>query len=209
MAWIRSSLDYALSSARRGEPHLILRARRSLASRRMLQRAAPEQRYWMRPSRPLRGASGRGGTTQNFRIRTLEPFALEFTRGPPRRVSSPTRAALARARAQALVGEDQGGGRAILRDRSAAAHSIISSARATPHPRPPPHRASGRTPVSRRAMGGGCANGIDSAQMQQACLMTFRATEARRNRWERGQPSRQRRGSDREHADRLTGRVRV
>ena len=44
VSWIRSSLDYALSSARRGEPHLILRARRSLASRRMLQRAAPEQR---------------------------------------------------------------------------------------------------------------------------------------------------------------------
>ncbi len=44
VSWIRSSLDYALSSARRGEPHLILRARRSFASRRMLQRAAPEQR---------------------------------------------------------------------------------------------------------------------------------------------------------------------
>ena len=44
VSWIRSSLDYALSSARRGKPHLILRARRSLASRRMLQRAASEQR---------------------------------------------------------------------------------------------------------------------------------------------------------------------
>ncbi len=51
--------------------------------------------------------------TRNADPSPLAPFALEFTRGPPRRVSSPTRAALARARAQALVGEDQGGGRAV------------------------------------------------------------------------------------------------
>jgi protein ImuB len=41
---------------------------------------------------------------------TLGHDAIGFTRGAARRVSSPTRAALARARAQALAGEDQGGG---------------------------------------------------------------------------------------------------
>ncbi len=65
-------------------------------------------------------------------------------------------------------GRIEEGGRAVLRAERAAAHSTISSIRPTPHPRPPPHRASGRTPVSRRAMGGGCANAIDSSQMQQA-----------------------------------------
>jgi hypothetical protein len=38
--------------------------------------------------------------------------------------------------------------------------------------------------------------------------MTFRAAEAKRNRWG-WQPSRQRRGSDRENANRLMGRVRA
>ena len=33
---------------------------------------------------------------------------------------------------------------------------------------PPPHRASGRTPVSRRAMGGGCANAINSTEKDQS-----------------------------------------
>jgi hypothetical protein len=60
------------------------------------------------------------------------------------------------------------GGRAALSDKRAAAQAIASLARTTPHPCPPPHRASVRTPVSRRAMGGGCANPIDSIEMQKA-----------------------------------------
>ena len=42
-----------------------------------------------------------------------------------------------------------------------------------------------------------------------ACLMTFRAEKARRTAERGWLPSRQRRGSDREYADRLTGRARV
>jgi hypothetical protein len=42
-----------------------------------------------------------------------------------------------------LVGEDRGGGRAVLRDKLAMAHSIISTVRATPHPCPPPQEGAG------------------------------------------------------------------
>ena len=42
-----------------------------------------------------------------------------------------------------LVGEDQGGGRAVLRDKRVAAYSIISPVRATPHPRPAPQEGAG------------------------------------------------------------------
>ena len=44
---------------------------------------------------------------------------------------------------------------------------------------------------------------------EEACLMTFRAEKARRTAERGWLPSRQRRGSDREYADRLTGRARV
>src|SRR6185437_6941138 len=89
-------------------------------------------------------AAGVSGASFAAGVETaLKPFALDFTHGSLRCVSSPTRAALARARAQALVGEDQGGGRAVLRGEEAAAHSIISSVRATPHPCPPPQEGAG------------------------------------------------------------------
>ena len=65
--------------------------------------------------------------------------ALDFTRG--RSVAPP------------LWGRTEEGGRAVLRDEPAMAHSIISSVRATPHPCPPPQEG---------------ANAIDSTQMQQA-----------------------------------------
>ena len=45
--------------------------------------------------------------------------------------------------------------------------------------------------------------------LEAACLMTFRAEKARRTAGRGWLPSRQRRGSDREYADRLTGRARV
>jgi protein ImuB len=99
---------------------------------------------------------------------TLASFALEFTRRSARRVSSP------------LVGEDQGGGsRRPTRLGSCNASDDLVGPRDPPpigrseeRPSidglcPPPHRASGRTPVSRRAMGGGGANVIDSAERLQ------------------------------------------
>ena len=52
-------------------------------------------------------------------------------------------------------------------------------------------------------------DGRGSTQVQVACLMTFRAEKARRTAERGWLPSRQRRGSDREYADRLTGRARV
>jgi hypothetical protein len=55
-------------------------------------------------------------------------------------------------------------------------HGLASWARATPHPCPPPHRASGRTPVSRRAMGGGCANPIDPHRNAEGSRTTARST---------------------------------
>ncbi len=85
----------------------------------------------------------------------FELLALELTQGPSQRVSS--------------VGEDQGGGsRRPSRQGSDSASDNLLGPRD-----PPPHRASGRTPVFRRAMpaptrGGGGANVIDSAEMQQA-----------------------------------------
>src|SRR5271156_2344416 len=57
----------------------------------------------------------------------LAPFVLEFTRGSPWRVFAPP-----------LWGRIKEGGRAVLCDKGAAARSIISSDRATPHPCPPP-----------------------------------------------------------------------
>jgi protein ImuB len=99
---------------------------------------------------------------------TLASFALEFTRRSARRVSSP------------LVGEDQGGGsRRPTRLGSCNASDDLVGPRDPPpigrseeRPSidglcPPPHRASGRTPVSRRAMGCGGANVIDSAERLQ------------------------------------------
>jgi hypothetical protein len=46
-------------------------------------------------------------------------------------------------------------------------HGLASWARATPHPCPPPHRASGRTPVSRRAMGAGAPTPSIPIEMQK------------------------------------------
>jgi hypothetical protein len=63
------------------------------------------------------------GFVQKMPVRfCLEPSALEFTRRSPHRASSP------------FVGEDRGGGCAVLRDEPAMADSIISLVRATPHP---------------------------------------------------------------------------
>ena len=72
------------------------------------------------------------------------PLALESTRGPSRRVSSP------------LVGEDQGGGsrRPTSHERGATFASLLDLR--DPPPLPAPTR------------GGGCANVIDSAEMRQA-----------------------------------------
>ena len=64
-----------------------------------------------------------------------------------------------------------------------------------------------------RKRGAKALNGADlvsySLTLEDACLMTFLAGEARRNRWERVTALSQRRGSDRDVADRLTGRARV
>src|SRR6056297_2955098 len=49
----------------------------------------------------------------------------------------------------------------------------------------------------------------DSVRSERACLMTFSAEWARTDRRERVATRSRRRGSDRERADRLTGRVRV
>ena len=65
---------------------------------------------------------GPSGADLGAETRMLAPFALELTQESSRRVSSP------------LVGEDQGGGRAVLRNKPAATHAIISSTSATPHP---------------------------------------------------------------------------
>ena len=67
---------------------------------------------------------------EGFRI-VLERAAFGFTREPARRVSSP------------LVGEDQEGGRAVLRDKRAAAHSI-SPRSGRPPTRPAPQEGAGR-----------------------------------------------------------------
>jgi len=84
----------------------------------------------------------------------LKPDAIGFTRGMARRASSPTRAALARARAQALVGEDRGGGsRRPMRLGSGDACDKFRGLR-DPPPLPAPTR------------GGGCANVIEAAEMQ-------------------------------------------
>ena len=87
-----------------------------------------------------------------------EQVALEFTTGPRRRVSSPTRAAPARARAQALVGEDQGGG--SRRPSQQGSRDASDNPLRDPPPPPAPTR------------GGGCANAIDSAGRRAtlACL---------------------------------------
>ena len=61
----------------------------------------------------------------------VAPFTLELTEESP--VASPP----------PLRGRNKEGGRAVLRDKRAAAYSIISSARATPHPRPPPQEGAG------------------------------------------------------------------
>jgi hypothetical protein len=42
-----------------------------------------------------------------------------------------------------LWGRTKEGGRAVLRDKRAAAHSIISPVGATPHPGPPPQEGAG------------------------------------------------------------------
>ena len=90
----------------------------------------------------------------------LETIPLNVTSRPPQRVSSPTRAALARARAQALVGEDQGGGsRGPMRQESSDRFGGPLGLRDLP-PLPAPTR------------GGGCVNAIDSAARRAtvACL---------------------------------------
>ena len=68
----------------------------------------------------------------------------------------------------ALWGRIKEGGRAVLRDKRAAAHSIISPVRATPHPGPPPQEGAGAlTPsISTEmqqafvAIGVGCRAGV-------------------------------------------------
>jgi L,D-transpeptidase YcbB len=82
----------------------------------------------------------------------LSPSAADA--GAGMRVSSPTRAALARARAQALVGEDQGGGsrRPTQQGSGDACHN---------GPRDPP-------PLPAPTGGGGCANGVDFADPDSA-----------------------------------------
>jgi hypothetical protein len=73
----------------------------------------------------------------------LRHTPLEFTRGQPQRVSSP------------LVGEEQGGGsRRPPREGSTAFESL-------PGPRDPP-------PQPAPTRGGGCANGIESAEQQHS-----------------------------------------
>jgi L,D-transpeptidase YcbB len=97
------------------------------------------------------------GVEPDADVPMLAPYASEFTRGSSRRVSSPTRAALARAR----VGEEQGGGsRCPTRVGDGASDSLPS--RRGPPPLPAPTR------------GGGCANGIDSAGMQRALSLEAR-----------------------------------
>jgi len=89
-------------------------------------------------------------------IWVLSPFAPEITRGSSRRVSSP------------LVGEDQGGGsRRPTRQASSDAFANLLGPRD-----PPPIGRSGECPSLGRAMpaparGGGCANAIGLAEVQQ------------------------------------------
>jgi protein ImuB len=97
---------------------------------------------------------------------TFKHDAIGFTQGTARRVSSPTRAALVRARAQALVGEDQGGGSRwpTQQGSSGALDNGLSD--------PPPIGRSEERPSIGRTMpaptrGGGGANVIDSAERLQ------------------------------------------
>jgi hypothetical protein len=54
-----------------------------------------------------------------------------------------------------------------------------------------------------------CQRAPETLPGRDACLMTFRAEQAKKDRRERVAALPQRRGSDRHDADRLTGRVRV
>jgi hypothetical protein len=114
-------------------------------------------------------------------MRMLAPLAFEVARGSFRRASSPQSPSNGRASfGHPMVGEDQGGGsRCAGRVGGSASANLLGLRDPPPTGRseerpslgglwPPPHRAFGRTPVSRRAMGGGCANAIDFAQMKQA-----------------------------------------
>src|SRR5579863_2296308 len=85
----------------------------------------------------------------------LKFVAVEFTRGSSRRVSSP------------LAGEEQGGGSRCTA-RQKRRRRIRQSRRFA---RPPP-RASGRTPVSRRAMGGGAPTAPDSTEKRAPRALT-------------------------------------
>ena len=100
----------------------------------------------------------------------FELLAPESTQGPLQRVSSPTRAALARARAQALAGEEQGGGSRHPASRGSSSRAFDNLL----GPRDPPliGRSEERPSIGRAmpapTRGGGCANGVDPAQMQLA-----------------------------------------
>ena len=89
-----------------------------------------------------------------------DQIAPEFTRGPPHRISSP------------LVGEEQGGGsHSPPRQRIGGAFDNLQVPRD-----PPPIGRSEERPSVGRAMpaatrGGGCANGINSVEAQQALAL--------------------------------------
>ena len=95
----------------------------------MFEKAAARQ--WAVVEQPTRSAEDRFLAFLPFIGLVLAPPALEFTRGWFRCASSP------------LWGRTEEGGRAVLRDEPAMAHSIISSVRATPHPCPPPQEGAG------------------------------------------------------------------
>ena len=82
-------------------------------------------------------------------------FVADYlARGPERfgRVSSPRArpkdGRIASARSSPVRGRIKEGGRAVRCDKGAAAHPIISSARATPHPYPPPQDGAGALTAS-------------------------------------------------------------
>jgi hypothetical protein len=114
---------------------LILRAARSAASRRMIQHAvAPPLRSGASFETRLRRSSGRGGWDQmhNTSESGHQSALLLGLRGDRPTASPPP-----------LWGTTKEGGRAVLRDKRAAAHSIISPVRATPRPGPPPQEGAG------------------------------------------------------------------
>src|SRR5271166_1128251 len=92
------------------------------------------------------GPRARRWSASGSDLGSLEPSALEFRRGSLRRVSSP------------LVGEDQGGG--SRRPTGQASSDAFDNLAGRRDPPPPPAPA----------RGGGCANAIDSTEMQQALV---------------------------------------